>query len=617
MSAEHRIIEAWWKPKLKDRHHALMSTFKFVQERDAARREEDMVNIRMYANRNIVGVGPSTHTVVDPTDNTRMSLNVTKSTCDTATAKVAKNRPKPVFLTSGGSYTQQKKARGLEQFVDLVFYRNKLYEAGPRTFLDSAILGTGCMHVFTHGDEIKIERVFPGEILVDHAEGIYGEPRSMFKQSFVNREVLKSLFPDKAAAIDSADRVPYDHYRNYPTHDTTADQLLVVTGYHLPSVSGAGDGRCTIAIDEVTLQDEEWEFDWFPFVFLRWTDRQLGFFGMGIAEEIRGIQLEINRLSQVIQESMRRLGVPWVLVETGSAIQKAVINNDIGAIIPYKGTPPIVKPNQTVSPELFQHLQFLISQAYEISGVSQSLSAGKNPSGLTSRVGLTELAERETTRFAIVAQAYEQMFLELAKRVVCYGKKLNKQVVLQKDKYTIEQVDWSEVDMPEDEYVLKVYPSSSLPDDPAGRLDFVENMATAGLINPQQAKRLLDFPDLEAENRLDRASHDMISQILERMVSKGVYTSPEPFMDLNLAKLMAQAEYNRVIQFEDIGDDKLQLIRNFLLQIHELQKKAALELQRQQMPTVAPQQPLTAAPAPVNPDGSQPGAAGSADVMSI
>lgn len=619
-SAEGTITPAWWSKDVPSdqRHHPLMTNFKFIQERDVGRREEDLLNLRMYANRNILGIGPTTHHVVDPWQNMRMSLNVTKSVCDTATAKVAKNKPKPVFLTSGGNYSAQKKARNLEKFVDTVFYKNKLYESGPRSFLDATILGTGFMHVFVDASEnIKIERVFPGEIVVDQAEGIYGEPRTMYRQTFINREVLMAMFPKKADEIRKADRVPYDHYRSYPTHDTTADQLLVVSAYHLPSTDSSGDGRYTVAIDEVTLVDEEWKYEWFPFVPYRWTDRQLGYFGMGIAEEVRGIQQEINRIAKVIQESMRRLGVPWVLVETGSAVQKAHINNEIGAIVPYKGAPPIVKPNQSVHPEMFDHLRFLISQVYELSGVSQSLSTGQKPAGLTSGIGMREASERETTRFAIVAQAYEQMYLELAKRVVAYGKELNKKVVLQRDKYTIEQVDWSEVDLKADEYVLKVYPSSALPDDPAGRLNMVEEMLGVGLLNPRQAARLLDFPDLEAENRLDRASHEYITMVMEKILDEGIYTSPEPFMDLDLAKMICQAEYNKALQFDDIPEDRLQMLRDFMTQIHEMKKKAELELQRAQMPTVAPEQALTAAPPPVNPDGSQPGAVGSADVMSV
>lgn len=612
----------WWDPdeKSSERWEPLWNTFHFIYEHDAPRREQDLNHLRLYSNRNILGLGPNNHFIVDPLSNTRISVNVTKSVCDAATVRVGKNKPRPVFLTSGGSFTMQRKAKNLEKFVDLVFYRNRMGNLSPRACLDAVSTGTGFLNVFIMGDEIKIERVFPNELFVDQAEGLYGEPTTMYRQHFVNREVLMAMFPDSARALRDLHPASIGDYRDSHGYDSTADQLMVVSAWHLPSLPGGADGRYAVCVDGLTLLDEVWEYDWFPFVPIRWTDSQLGFWGSGIIEEIKGIQTEITRTVQAIQKAHKKLSVPWVLVEQASKVNEAHINNDIGAIIKYSGTPPIVKPNETVSAEVYAYLRTLISWCYELPGLSADFSHGEKPAGVTSAIGVRTASAREASRFALFSQQYEQMHLEVAKRVVAYGKKLNKSVTLQKDKYTIEQIDWSEVEIPEDEYVLKVYPASSLPDDPAGRLDFVQDMINAGMVTPERGKMLLGFPDIDQDMQLDRAAHDFIGMALEKILSEGVYVSVEPFMDLDLALKMGQAHYNRAMTMKDVPPERMEMLRSFMLQAKDMKDKAALELARAQagaMGQMNPSQSLTAAPGPVNPDGSQPGAVGSADVSMI
>lgn len=156
-----------------------------------------------------------------------------------------------------------------------------------------------------------------------------------------------------------------------------------------PVIKGSNDGRHVIAIDNFTLLDEEWERDTFPFCFIRWTERLLGFWGQGLAEQLTGIQVEINKLLRNIQEQMH-LATPKVFVEAGSKISKAHINNEIWGIIEYAGTPPTFYVPKTVSGEIFSHLDRLFSRAYEIAGVSVLAAQSKKPAGLESGVALRE-----------------------------------------------------------------------------------------------------------------------------------------------------------------------------------------------------------------------------------
>ena len=125
----------------------------------------------------------------------------------------------------------------------------------------------------------------------------------------------------------------------------------------------------------------------------------------------------------------------------------------------------------------------------------------------------------------------------------------------------------------------------------------VEQLMAAGLLGPEEAKRLLDFPDLDRELALDRAASDNIDRIIERMVDDGVYEAPEPFMDLILALKKTQAAYNKAVN-DSVPEDRLSLMRQFMASIHEMMKRAQEEARN-----------ATAAPAPGAPPAPGPNGA--------
>ena len=53
------------------------------------------------------------------------------------------------------------------------------------------------------------------------------------------------------------------------------------------------------------------------------------------------------------------------------------------------------------------------------------------------------------------------------------------------------------------------------------------------------------MPDLEAEMNLEDAPRDLLEQAFERMLTDGIYISPEPFYDLQLAMKLGSLHYQR------------------------------------------------------------------------
>ena len=129
----------------------------------------------------------------------------------------------------------------------------------------------------------------------------------MHQEKYVHKDVLKQMFPKFEMEIDRASYVASGE-GSYSTSNIK-DMIKVIESWHLKSGPNAKDGKHTICISDATLFEEEYYKDDFPFVFFRWNVRPVGFFGQGLAEQLSGLQLEINKtLGSNIQEVKQYVG---------------------------------------------------------------------------------------------------------------------------------------------------------------------------------------------------------------------------------------------------------------------------------------------------------------------
>lgn len=177
----------------------------------------------------------------------------------------------------------------------------------------------------------------------------------------------------------------------------------------------------------------------------------------------------------------------------------------------------------------------------------------------------------------------------------------------------IETIKWSEVDMEEDQYMMQVFPTSALASSPSGRLQDVQELLQAGFISKEQGLKLLDFPDLEGAYNMVNAAYDDIEAMIERMVSKSEYQTPEPYQNLDLGIQMCQQAY---LHYRSLNapDEKLELLRMWMEDAQALLKKAAEAAQPPPLPMdaappmdaalppMAPQEPIAVPEAPPTSD---------------
>jgi hypothetical protein len=196
--------------------------------------------------------------------------------------------------------------------------------------------------------------------------------------------------------------------------------------------------------------------------------------------------------------------------------------------------------------QVFQHLWRLRDAAYQISGISQLSASGTKPAGIESGVALRTLNDFETQRFALLSRDWEEFYINVTRRSVKLAKSVYRGgsgEVKWADRGTVKAIKWSDVNLEEDSYVLRIYPANMLPQTPSGKLATVGEMMERGLITPDIGKSLLDFPDIEKFANLANVALEDLIKIFDSIWEDEDYLAPTPEMHLELGVKLATSYY--------------------------------------------------------------------------
>ena len=573
-------LSQWWKAKSENELVGqLLGTAAFLKESQQYRYRQAAIYARLYGNMslyNFIGTNMSRMDSATGLPSDRPTFNLVQSATDTLVSRISQSRPSPVFLTDNSDYKERNLAKKLNNFIQGEFFRTKAYDLATTVLRDAMVEGTGILKVFETDDhKVGLERVLLTELLVDPNESIYGDPRQIYQLKLIDRSVLMERCPGFRKAIEKADKAYPDN--SAESSKTVSDLVMVVEGWRLPSGPGAKDGRHTIACTGGKIFDEVYTKDKFPFIFLHYSKRLLGFWSQGLAEQLMGTQLEINSLLYTISRAIKLVGVPRVFQEMGSKVVKAHNNNDVGVIIEYKGTKPSYEVAPCVPEELYAQLQRLINYGYQQCGVSSLQASSEKPAGLNSGEAIRTYDDISTDRFASLSRRYDDMFVDLAYLVTDLAKDISERdgeySTVYPNKNGTKEIDLPEAKMLGNAYVIQCFNMSSLPKDPAGRLQKVTEMIQAGFITLKEGRRLLDYPDTQQIETLANASEERIFQILDKIVEDGEYTPPDPFLDLELANTLVVQYYN-LYSSAKLEEERCQMLRDFFSQIQDLKQAA-------------------------------------------
>lgn len=576
-------LEDWADPEISDseRVRRICSSASYLKINQTYRMRQLAVDVRLYCGLAIYSYAGSNVSKMDRTKtlpDDRPTFNLIQACTDTLVSRLSQDKPQPKFLTDGADYRQRHLAQQLNGFILGEFYQTHVYEKSTKMLRDGIVMGTGALKVYEGDDKrVCVDRVLVTDLFVDDNDALNGNPQQLLQLKLMDRGKLLANSPRKSHGkiLDTPNSYP----DNSPESGrTTADQVMVVEGWKLPSgpdpkAPGYIPGRHTIATVAGLVIDEEWNKSKFPFVFLQYSDPFLGFFGQGLATQLFGTQLTLNRILYTIARAITLVGVPRVFIEQSSKVTKTSIDNQLGVICTYTGVKPSYEVAPCNAPELYAERDKLIQYGFQQCGVSAMQATAQKPEGLNSGAAIRSYDDISNDRFAELSKKYENVFIELAYQITDVAKDIaerdGKYQTIYPNKDGTKEIDLPAMKFLQDPFVIQCFTESSLPRTPAGRIQTVTEQVQAGMLTLKEGRRLMRFPDLEQNEKLDNASEERIFKMLDAIVEDGKYEQPDPFLDLDLASQLT-VQYINLYLAANLEEKKADMLRTFFTQIQTL-----------------------------------------------
>lgn len=568
----------WWEAPKDALAKMVFATATYLADRQRRRIAANLHHLRVYSNRLAASLNGSAFTE-GMNSGDRIRLNATKSAIDAAVAQIATNQPGVMHLTSGASYEQRKRAERLDKYVQGWFHHLQLNIAWLGVFLDSCIDGLGALKfVAKQNGKIGIERVRSDSIFVDDNEVqalVPGAPpRYMLEMRAVGRNVLTSnpMLKKFAKQIEQAEFLEQAH-ASYAAVD---DPVTLIEAWKVPCAGSPG--RHVIAVSNQVFLDEEWAFDKPPFAFFRWNDAPIGFYGIGAVEEVLPIQIELNVIAQKLQRLMHF--ATSILVKKQGSMQQSMTNED-WAVYEYIDTPPQAINMTAASGEFYNQIDRLYRTIYEILGVSQMSATGTKPPGLYSGDAIRLYHDVATRRYRHTEQRGAQFFIDCDEQVQDRAREIVKRGygtarTLGMGDKGLEQLDWSDVAMEKDMFIVRPRPVSIIPSEPAGKVELIKTLAP---LNEQMAPYIVSsisgIPDLEAMVQKANAPQAYAERLVSNIIEYGRFEPVEDVADLG----KVQNEVSIAIQRrEELGipADRVSLLRRLAAQVDQKLKAQAM-----------------------------------------
>ncbi len=468
-----------------------------------------------------------------------ISENVVASNADTVSAAIATGEVRARFMTDDGDWDTQQTARHLEWYAEGL---SKIHDVDAKCAMafgkGPCVRGTGVIYVDVNakgeGDDLVVEHVLADDIIADNRElrgG--GKLRQIHRRRIVDRDDLIAEFPSKREEIEraySARTGLWAGYRPIGEH-----HIVVLYSWHL------GAKRKCVTIDGCTLLDEKYDEPGFPFARIVWSERDESWYGISLAERLMGHQRVLNRSNWQIDRLVERNAVPVTYVRQADAKLAVKTVNRAGSIAVCNGDWPVTPTPPAISPEVYKRVADVKSSASEESGVSRMASHGVKPGGLDSGAALREFKDQTTQRFATQEKAYERLKLDVVLLMIGCCKRMKKAPAINRHtRFGAKKIPWSRVDM--GDVKVQIAAAANLSRTPAGRTQFVLELAQAGIVSQDSARRLISHPDAEAELSLYTAALEGCEEMFDG-IAEGEIVMPEPYDNLRMLVWRGQQTY--------------------------------------------------------------------------
>ncbi len=508
-------------------------------------------------------------------DEEALTPNKFRRILDTVQAKIIRNKILPQAVSTGGDYSTRAKAKGFSLFLEGLLATERMDEIADLAVRDALLCGFAALKVTPETERISLERLKPWCVHLRDAECNGGMPRRLYYVDDFDRSALADMFPEHESAIMAAP-MPAQVGSTRLTSGFNPDAVKVCEAWSL----GTADkpGRHIIAIEGHELLSEEWPDPEFPVAILRFYAPPIGFFPVPLAKLLLPIQRELEFTAAKLQRTFRIMSSAHFIVAPGVEFSTEQMTNEPGTI--WRANPGQIQPFSppAVAPDLYRYFTDLGPMMTEMSGASAMSVANQKPGGVTSGIALQTLDDVEAEGFLAMHRAFAAWHVQIAKLAVracaVVAEETPKFAIRVMGKGRAQTIRWRDVAMEDDEYEIRVMPTSQFARDFAARIDQGEKLLQLGALTVPQFREVLDLPDLQAENDLDLSDLQIIDRNIEAILVRQFPIIAEPFDNLAMILQRGVKAYN-LARLNDADPVALELLRRYIQSAQDLQAAAA------------------------------------------
>jgi hypothetical protein len=540
--------EPWHKLDRREMGQEVSRLFDTYKKEQSARRTRYIRNLEMYENRPLGGYSAHGYYTSESGEwQNPDRLGIVRSMVASAVASIyAPQKPKPQFQTLGATWSTRRKAYRLDRICEGILNQREGEHVNKWAFtidasVDCVLQGVAPIKVVSDTVEMRVaEKLIPHpDIYTDPAEG--RNPKNLFQREPIDAAYALQLWPKARSAIVGSK--PYEWFGKAFTKKPRASKVVELQyAWRLP-YGPKQPGRWCAVINSEVVDEGEWTAPAFPFIWLGWERHRDGFWWSGVADEIYDLAMRAGELDLRLFHRMLIASGKKIFFEEGSVNEQDLTLND--AVVGVSVGPGTPFPQETLvppfSPMELEYRDAKIRDAWDASGLSQVSAAARREPNVQSGIAQLTLNDTKAGRQLTKGQRYENLYVDRAHQYVWRLRELAEKdpkfAVTYPGKNLLRTYQWSDNDIDDEAFSVTVAPSSALPHDPAGRQEMVSQLYSSALIDQEQAKNLIGWPDLEGELNVENAESEYVDMLIDKYLDAEAgkfsmldYQAPEGFL---------------------------------------------------------------------------------------
>lgn len=432
--------------------------------------------------------------------------NIIYSCISTLVSKIASQKARPFINTINGTRDDINNAEATQQFFDVLFDEQNIYNTISMAFRDACIFDTGW--IFINYIDKKVEKANPWNVYVDKAESA---------NNHLNQILYKIEQYPTSLLDEKTDKTYCTYYRYWNLKD-----LKYIK--YIPELN--------------IYKEEKYDETNLPLIPIYYEHPLNGNSSYSIVDLLYGIQKKINEILVKISEAVSLTPCNTFLVPEESTIKASKLNNQVGQVITYTATPNMTGSPVTVAtpafidPQYMSTLNTLKQDAYELVGISQLSAMSTKPAGLDSGIALSTMENIESDRFQTQLNQVLRLYTEVAKRIIELFP--SDEDILPESKNRL-SIKWKDIKKSKDKFSIQFSAADSLSKDPMLKMKQIDYLQAKGYIPASRVPSLLQLPDLELGYSFAANNLNAIQAIIDDCIDNENYDIP-PYISLESLK---------------------------------------------------------------------------------